>query len=785
MVLAPPPFTFPAAAARTRMAVPAYEVMFGKPQRRSLFEDYFDQVGSINSGMIMLRPLEDCHVDLTAHMTTTGQGEVRFRWQRDLDDPNTFMDLLLDTSTKPVLQLRSCAYYPKYRIGAFGTFPVLKDKADRDSSEDGYGVMGLRYSSENLSIGASFLPFALSGQVPYGAWLVGRKGNISAGIQYRPINTPASEGMDPFTDLKNWNCAISYGMGSTSPLSPSFNFSLELVRSTQLVASFYQHFVVQRRVLNPREEEHIVGTTNYVDFGLELATSVDKGKAKENGSDPLFQVAAGWQASKNFLVKGKLGPSKSSIALALKSWWRPFFTFSFTAMYDHLKRTGSYGFGISLEDLKEPSYQMADSNYVILTQDKEDVSPRLSKKLGKKLMFQSDIDSGNFDNLPIGLKPMDKIFKAEPPPPMVLVPPLFDYPPIAARTRMSVPAYELMFGKLSLQNLFEDYFDHAGNMTSRIMLKPLEDPHVDLIATVRSCAYYPQYRIGAFGALPLLMGNRVRSENYGVMGVRYGSENLSFGASFVPFSGSAELPFGAWLVGRIGSFTAGLQYKPLSGDKHAMPYTDLKNWNYAMSYGVGLTSPLSPSFIFSLELARNAEVKNPFEDDQIVGITNYIDFGLELATRIAEDKPSESANNSLFQFAASWQANKNFLFKGKLGPSKSSVALAFKSWWRPSFTFSVTAVNDHLKGTRSYGFGIRVEDLRQPSYQRADPNYVMLTPSKEHLAPGVLREYGERPMFQADIIWFGHDIFCSSTTRSRAIQGYLRYVMNLHFICWT
>jgi hypothetical protein len=145
------------------------------------------------------------------------------------------------------------------------------------------------------------------------------------------------------------------------------------------------------------------------------------------------------------------------------------------------------------------------------------------------------------------------------------------------------------------------------------------------------------------------------------------------------------------------------------------------------------------------------QVKNPFEDDQIVGITNYIDFGLELATRIDKDKPSESANNSLFQFAASWQANKNFLFKGKLGPSKSSVALAFKSWWRPSFTFSVTAVNDHLKGTRSYGFGIRVEDLRQPSYQRADPNYVMLTPSKEHLAPGVLREYGKRPMFQAEV----------------------------------
>ncbi|RLN28000.1 uncharacterized protein C2845_PM05G28340 [Panicum miliaceum] len=393
--------------------------------------------------------------------------------------------------------------------------------------------------------------------------------------------------------------------------------------------------------------------------------------------------------------------------------------------------------------------------------------------------------------------------KAEPPPPMVLVPPLFDYPPLAARTRMAVPAYELMFGKLSLHNLFEDYFDQAGNVNSRIMLKPLEDPHVDLIATVsaaadqnsgtgvkgdalfrwqkelddphtfvdllvstsdpllqlRSCAYDPKYRIGAFGTLPLLMGNRVRSEDYGIVGypVRY------------------PLVHG-WLGERGG------------GSKHPMPFTELENWNCAISYGVGSTSPLSPSFIFSLELARSTQganadriilsapgcskkgkgsslsfyihkeffvlshytVKNPFEDDQVVGITNYIDFGLELASRVDKDKVTEDGS-SLFQLAASWQANKNFLLKGKLGPSKSSIALAFKSWWRPSFTFSVTAVNDHSKGTTSYGFGLRVEDLRQASYQRADPNYVMLTPSKEHLAPGVLREYGKRPMFQTQI----------------------------------
>nr|CAB3464374.1 unnamed protein product [Digitaria exilis] len=379
---------------------------------------------------------------------------------------------------------------------------------------------------------------------------------------------------------------------------------------------------------------------------------------------------------------------------------------------------------------------------------------------------------------------------------MVLVPPLFDYPPMAARTRMSVPAYEVMFGKLSLQNLFEDYFDQAGNMTSRIMLKALEDPHVDLIATVsaaadkkcgrvkgdalfrwqkesddphtfvdllvstsnpmwklRSSAYYPEYGIGAFGTLPLLMGNRVRSEDSGVMGLRYGSENLSLGASFVPFPLSGEVPYGAWLVGRKGNLSAGVQYKPLNlmlhsvysvtgGNKNPMPFTDPENWNCAISYSVGSTSPLSPLSTFTLELARSKQVKNPSEDKEVVEITNYIDFGLEFTGRI--DKPTENGN-SLFQLAASWQANKNFLLKVKLGPSKSSVVLALKSWWRPSFTFSVTAVNDHSKGTTSFGFGIRTEDLRQPSYQRADPNYIMLTPNMENLAQGV----GERPRFQA------------------------------------
>jgi hypothetical protein len=49
-------------------------------------------------------------------------------------------------------------------------------------------------------------------------------------------------------------------------------------------------------------------------------------------------------------------------------------------------------------------------------------------------------------------------------------------------------------------------------------------------------------------------------------------------------------------------------YSAIGGSKHPMPFTELENWNCAISYGVGSTSPLSPSFIFSLELARSTQV---------------------------------------------------------------------------------------------------------------------------------------------------------------------------------
>ncbi|XP_029125157.1 uncharacterized protein LOC109788790 [Cajanus cajan] len=257
-----------------------------------------------------------------------------------------------------ILQMRSCTYHPKYGFGAFGVFPLL---LKRQSSEH-YGHMGLRYGSENLSFGVTFSPFAVRDELPKSARLVSKMGRVTAGVQYEP-----QQGNAKLSNLKNWSCAMGYGVGSGSSLYPSFNVGLELVKSSQFVASFYQHMAVQRQVKNSRDKS-IVGITNYIDFGFELQTSVDEAIAGNNISDSNFQLGASWQANENFLLK--VGSRSSSMAFAFKSWWKPCFTFTISATRDRADGKMQYGFGIQSESLREASYQRADPNFVTITPNK-------------------------------------------------------------------------------------------------------------------------------------------------------------------------------------------------------------------------------------------------------------------------------------------------------------------------------------------------------------------------------------------------------------------------------
>lgn len=54
------------------------------------------------------------------------------------------------------------------------------------------------------------------------------------------FNVVGSKDIPKYKDLKSWSCAMGYGLGSGSPLSPSFNFGLELAKNSQ-VSSFPEH----------------------------------------------------------------------------------------------------------------------------------------------------------------------------------------------------------------------------------------------------------------------------------------------------------------------------------------------------------------------------------------------------------------------------------------------------------------------------------------------------------------------------------------------------------------
>lgn len=45
-------------------------------------------------------------------------------------------------------------------------------------------------------------------------------------------------------------------------------------------------------------------------------------------------------------------------------------------------------------------------------------------------------------------------------------------------------SYNVLFGKLALKSLFEDYNEEPNHFSAKFLLKPIDDPHVDLVASV-------------------------------------------------------------------------------------------------------------------------------------------------------------------------------------------------------------------------------------------------------------------------------------------------------------
>ncbi|EOY03872.1 Uncharacterized protein TCM_019081 [Theobroma cacao] len=63
--------------------------------------------------------------------------------------------------------------------------------------------------------------------------------------------------------------------------------------------------------------------------------------------------------------------------------------------------------------------------------------------------------------------------------------------------------------------------------------------------------------------------------------------------------------------------------------------------------------------------------------------------------------------------------------------------------------YGISTTRDHNSGTTAYEFRLCVENIRKANYERTDPNFVMLTPNKEHLAKVIVWKIGKTPMVQS------------------------------------
>eukprot|EP00850_Spirogloea_muscicola_P019937 SM000202S05908 [mRNA] locus=s202:171732:175091:- [translate_table: standard] len=397
----------------------------------------------------------------------------------------------------------------------------------------------------------------------------------------------------------------------------------------------------------------------------------------------------------------------------------------------------------------------------------------------------------------------------EPPPKVVLVPPLFDRN-LYMRTRMLESAYDVQFSKLVRHRLLEMYFADTAPFVGRLVLQPPDDPQVDMTAEVQVpysmkgqaveeiegdatfrwqrneydydtfgelsissdpkkhvqvqlCSFNDKLGLGSFAILPLLAKSSDQVcnplDSTGAVGLRYGTSQVSIGGSISPY-GVETMPSKAWLVSRYDRVTAGAQFHPI-GDM--LNIRDPRHWSFAISYGTPNRMVLTPGFEFSFELQRGAtlvasyfhhlivqrQVHNPFEVEGVVGITNYLDVGLEISHDLETDTPSVlplgCTTQPGVQLAASWQANKGTLVKGKVGTRSSGAVLALKSWWQPSFTLALAARRDHRRGEWCYGATMSCENFGEVSYERADPSYRMETPTRTHIADAATLRVKERP----------------------------------------
>ncbi|GAX78934.1 hypothetical protein CEUSTIGMA_g6374.t1 [Chlamydomonas eustigma] len=347
---------------RSRFAKSSYDFLFSKQSLHWLFSDYLTVHGV--HGKLLFSPPVDPSITVKTKLSIASGSNMILRYQPyGPDQTGTFVEVKAFPLRPGQTFIRGCAFNPKLGVGIFGTLPVVGGSYTKSSITQ--KVVGVRYSSPAFTCGMTVSPMqSMLRQM----WMAARFEGITAGVKLEATgggfsNSPMHQDIAlrwPWTlnheELLSWlrlnsSFAVSYSpvASLTSPSTGgrrNFTASLELVQGALLVTSFHQHMAVTRRTLNPLESQDVVGITNYIDIGIQMVTplltsdndgstadAVDSRNWKPSVSsaishkaevlEPGLNIAASWQANKNWLVKARVGTSSAAASVGVRAWFEP------------------------------------------------------------------------------------------------------------------------------------------------------------------------------------------------------------------------------------------------------------------------------------------------------------------------------------------------------------------------------------------------------------------------------------------------------------------------------
>lgn len=315
--------------------------------------------------------------------------------------------------------------------------------------------------------------------------------------------------------------------------------------------------------------------------------------------------------------------------------------------------------------------------------------------------------------------------------------------------------------RISVSALFDAPLQDPRSSTGLVTLRYQPDPEdystfIDVkaaaeaggVAQARGCIFNPSSGFGAWGSLPLLRpaGEATNSKQRAHVGLRYSTASVTAGAVVSLEDTTLEQ---LWLGARRGGFQVGAQCtpnQPLSSLHKAGGGQDLldhyaHHTSYTMAYspeGVVATpgrgtftaavevkeqQQMVVSFLYHMALQRN--IRNPFERVGTIAVTNYLDVGLKVATDVVSSGNGSSPPAApAAALAVAWQINKNLLAKAKVATDSVGAAVAFKSWWHPSWTAAATASWMFASRSPKFGISFGCENHGNIRYERSSESVI-------------------------------------------------------------